>query len=168
MIEIRMETPEDYEAVFEVNRRAFGRGNEARLVEALRSSGGALSLVAEAGGQVVGHILFSPIWIETESGEAPAISLAPMAVLPEFQNQGIGSQLVRRGLEECRRQGNKVVIVLGHPGFYPRFGFSPARAMGVEAPFDVPDEPWMALELQPGALQGVSGRVRYPPAFDEV
>lgn len=171
MIDIRPETKEDYPAVYQVNRLAFGRDNEARLVEALRRAEGhipELSLVAVESGQVVGHVLFSPTPIETEDGPRAAISLAPVAVLPERQNQGIGSALIRHGLEECRRLGHKIVIVLGHAGYYPRFGFTPARAKGVAPPFEVADEHWMALELQPGALEGVQGTVRYPPAFDEV
>ena len=168
MVIIRYEIPEDFAAVYEVNRRAFGRENEARLVEALRREGDAISLVAEVEGRVIGHILFSPIRIEAQDGTAAAMSLAPMAVLPEFQNRGAGSALVRGGLEECRRQGHEIVIVLGHANFYPRFGFSPARPMGIEPPFQAPDEAWMALALQPGGLEGVRGVVKYPPAFDEV
>jgi putative acetyltransferase len=168
MVTIRLETPKDYAAVREVNRRAFNRENEARLVDTLRQEGGTISLVAEAAGQIAGHILFSPMGIETQTGVAPALSLAPMAVLPEFQNRGIGSELARRGLEECRRQGHGVVLVLGHADFYPRFGFSPARSQGIEPPFKAQDEAWMALALQPGALDGVRGTAKYPPAFDEV
>ena len=168
MVAIRLETPKDYAAVREVNRRAFDRESEACLVDNLRQVGGVISLVAEAEGRVVGHILFSPMTIESQIGAAPAMSLAPMAVLPEFQNLGIGSQLARRGLEECRRQGQQFVLVLGHADFYPRFGFSPARSQGIEPPFNAPDEAWMALELQPGALDGVRGTAKYPPAFDEV
>lgn len=165
---IRNETPTDYEAVSVVNERAFGQPNEARLVETLRTSGPVISLVAEVDGQVVGHILFSPIVVETAAGPAPALSLAPMAVLPEFQNRGIGSALARQGIEACRRQGHAAVIVLGHPDFYPRFGFVPARPLGIEPPFAAPDEAWMVLALRPGALENLSGAVRYPPAFDEV
>jgi putative acetyltransferase len=165
---IRTETPADYEAVSIVNERAFNRSNEARLVETLRTSGQVISLVAEVDGRVVGHILFSPIVIETSTGPVPAISLAPMAVLPEFQKRGIGSALVRRGIEACRSLGHAVVIVLGHPDFYPRFGFVPARPQGIEPPFPAPDEAWMVQVLRPGALENLSGTVRYPPAFAEV
>ena len=90
-----------------------------------------------------------------------------MAVRPEFQNQGIGSELVRQGLNECQRLGHKVVVVVGHPRYYPRFGFSSARAKGLEAPFQVSDEAFMAFELIPGILEGMSGMVKYPPAFEE-
>lgn len=171
MFIIRPETPEEYAAIHAVNALAFGREQEARLVDTLRQSPGftpELSLVAVEAGQVVGHVLFSPIRIETESGDVPILSLAPVAVRPEAQNRGIGSQLIRHGLDECRRLGHTIVVLIGHPNYYPRFGFSPARAMGLEAPFPIPDEAFMALELVPGALAGVTGLVRYPPAFDGV
>jgi putative acetyltransferase len=168
MITIRPETAEDYAAIREVNLLAFGQEIEPRLVEALRESPDfipGLSLVAVEGSQVVGHILFSPVVIETKDGSVPALTLAPLAVRPEFQNQGIGSQLVRRGIERCRTLGHRIVVVVGHPTYYPRFGFSPARARGLEAPFPVPDEAFMVLELAPGALDGVAGVVRYSPPF---
>lgn len=165
---VRNETPADYETVHEVNRLAFDQENEARLVEALRQPGKTISLVAEEGGRVVGHILFSPVTIETPRRPVPALALAPVAVLPALQNRGIGSVLIRQGLEECRQQGHRIVIVLGHARYYPRFGFTQARPLGIEPPFEVPDAAWMALELCPGALEGVRGVVRYPAAFDEV
>ena len=98
----------------------------------------------------------------------PALALAPMAVHPEFQSQGIGSRLVREGLERCRNLGHRIVVVVGHPEFYPRFGFTPARAKGLEAPFPVPDEAFMVTELVPGALDGVSGMIVYPAPFEGV
>jgi len=168
MITIRPETPEDHAAIREVNLLAFGQEDEARLVENLRRSADfvpQLSLVAIDTGQVVGHILFSVVAIETKEGAVPALALAPMAVRPELQNQGIGSELARDGLERCRSLGHRIVVVVGHPTYYPRFGFSPARARGLEAPFPVPDEAFLALELVPGALDGVAGVVRYPAAF---
>lgn len=167
---IRPENIDDYTAIFEVNRLAFSGKAEPRLVEALRRSDdfiSELSLVAEKSGDIVGHILFSPITIETQTGAVPALSLAPIAVRPELQRRGIGSELVRQGLERCRRLGHNIVIVIGHPHYYPRFGFSSARAQGLEAPFAVPDEAFMALELVPGALDGIEGMVIYPPAFNE-
>jgi putative acetyltransferase len=170
MITIRPEIAEDYAAVHDVDALAFGREVEARLVDALRRLPDfvtELSLVAVEAGRVVGHILFSPMVIETQEGAA-AMALAVLAVRPEFQNQGVGSQLVRDGLDRCRRLGHKIVIVVGHPEYYPRFGFSPARARGLEAPFPVPDEAFLALELVPGALEGAAGMVRYPPPFSDV
>lgn len=162
---IRVEGAADQEAIQHVNRLAFGQDAEASLVDALRTGGYLrLSLVAEAAGWVVGHILFSDLPILTNSGPVAALALAPMAVLPEFQNQGIGSALVRRGLAVCREQGHRIVVVLGHPRFYPRFGFSPQLAAYLDAPFSG-QESFMAVELVPGALDAVAGRVQYPPPF---
>jgi putative acetyltransferase len=127
-------------------------------VDALREGGFLrVSLVAERAGRVVGHILFSDLPIITGDGPVPALSLAPMAVLPELQRQGIGSALVQRGLEACRQQGHRVVVVLGLSHFYPRFGFSPKLAAHLESPFSGSDS-FMALD-------GVAGRVQYPPPF---
>ena len=169
---IRPETPADITAICTVNRQAFdGRNAESSMVDAVRHSDGflpELSLVAEQNGQIVGHILFSRIRIEIPQGNIPALSLAPMAVLPELQQQGIGSALVRRGLEECKRLGHAVVIVLGHPGYYPRFGFSASLATALECPYGDCGDAWMALELTPGALDEVRGKVFYPPAFQGV
>ena len=169
-VTIRPERLEDYEAIDQVNRLAFGQDDEARLVRALREADGfdpTLSLVAVRDDRLVGHILFSPVTIATTGGSVSALALAPMAVHPEVQNQGIGSRLVRDGLEVCRRLDHLIVVVVGHPDYYPRFGFTPARARGLEAPFQVPDEAFRVLELIPGALDGVAGMVHYPPAFDD-
>jgi putative acetyltransferase len=162
---IRPETAADLDAIRHVHCLAFGQDEEARLVDALREGGFVrLSLIAEPAGQVVGHILFSDLPIVTEAGTVPTLALAPMAVLPGFQKQGIGSALVRRGLDECRRQGHTIVIVVGHPHFYPRFGFSSKLAAPLASPFSG-KESFMALELVPRALDGVAGRVQYPPPF---
>jgi putative acetyltransferase len=162
---IRPETSADYEAIGHVNRLAFGQDAEAWLVDALRDGGYLrVSLVAEQAGQVVGHILFSDLPIVTEVGTVPALSLAPMAVLPEFQNRGIGSALVRRGLELCREQGHGIVVVVGHPHFYQRFGFSSKLAVQLDSPYSG-RESFMAVELVPGALDGVAGQVQYPSPF---
>ena len=168
MITIRPDTAEDYAVIREVTLLAFGQERESQLVEDLRRLPdfiAELSLVALQDGQVVGHILFSPMAIETEKGAVPALSLAPLSVRPKCQNQGVGSQLVREGLERCRSLGHKVVVVVGHPDYYPRFGFSSARAKGLEASFEVPDEAFLVLELAPGALDGVAGVIKYPPAY---
>ena len=163
---IRPEATADHDAIRHVNRLAFGKDAEARLVDALRDGGYVrASIVAEKDGQVVGHILFSDLPIITEAGTVPALALAPMAVLPGFQRQGIGSALVRWGLDECRRQGHRIVVVVGHPHFYPKFGFSSKLASALASPFGGGDS-WMALELVPGALDQVSGKVAYPPPFD--
>ena len=161
-VRIRPETSEDYPAVHDVVRRAC-RENEARLVDMLRESPEfipALSLVAEMDGRVVGHILFTPT--ETTGG-GTVLALAPVGVDPLFQRQGIGSALIRRGLDEARRLGYGAVIVLGHPDYYPRFGFSLAHEKGFAAPFPVPDEAFMVLELCPGTP---GGTVVYSPAFE--
>lgn len=169
MLIIRAETQADYPAVHQVNEYAFGRVNEADLVDVLRRNAEPhISLVAELNGQVVGHIFFSPVVIESEESSFTALGLAPMAVLPEFQNQAIGSELVRRGLDECRNIGNDVVVVLGHPQYYPRFGFVPAKQKGLRCEYTVPDEAFMAVELREGALAGNTGVVKYRPEFSSM
>jgi len=166
---IRPEIPADFAAVAEVNRLAFGQDTEGLLVTALRDGGHArLSLVAEVEGQVVGHILFSRLPIITSSGVVEALSLAPMAVVPSHQRQGIGSKLVEGGLRICAEQGHRIVVVLGHPKFYPRFGFAAKLAKRLDGPYSRKGEAWMALELVPGALAGVTGLVEYPPPFAEL
>lgn len=163
---IRREVAEaaDRSAVYSVNMTAFGQPDEADLVDRLRSEGVVLiSLVAEDQKRIVGHILFSRMLIETASGSVSAVSLAPMAVLPEYQRQGIGGRLIRHGLDLLRARGERIVIVVGHPGYYPRFGFSSEKAHSLESPF--PAGAFMAMELTPSALDGVHGRVRYPAAF---
>lgn len=169
MIVIRSERKEDAEAIHEVNRLAFGQEDEALLVQRIRNSSHfipELSLVASQKGQIFGHVLFSLIDIEGQHGNRSVLSLAPMAVHPDFQNQGIGTKLVREGLKKCRQLGYAIVIVIGHPDYYPRFGFVPARQKGLKAPFPVPDEAFMVLELVPNALAGLKGTVKYPPEFE--
>lgn len=168
MIEIREEGPDDIPAISDVHLSAFGGETEAMIVDAVRASPGFirdLSLVAEKDGQVVGHVLFSPVHIETAISNRPALALAPVAVFPGHQKQGIGSRLVEEGLRRCRELGHSIVIVVGEPSFYTRFGFTPARARGLEAPFPVPDDVFMVLELPDGALRGITGMVCYPPPF---
>jgi putative acetyltransferase len=164
---IRPEQESDLAAIREVNRQAFGQDGEAQLVDDLRAEGYVrLSLVAEVDGQIVGHILFSDLPIHTPTGEIPAVSLAPMAVRPDHQRRGIGTALVREGLQHCAEQGHRIVVVLGHTEFYPRFGFSPKLAEPLASPYA--GEAFMALELVPGALAGVVGEVRYPPPFERL
>lgn len=163
---VQPETPHDRKAVWTVNRSAFESDTEANLVDALRDGGFAeVSLVAAIDGKIVGHILFSRVQIIAKVGSVEAVSLAPMAVLPEHQRQGIGSKLVVAGLTACRERGHKVVVVLGHPEFYPRFGFSADLARRLKNPFGE-GEAWMAMELVPGALEGIEGRVEYPAPFN--
>ena len=163
---IRREAPSDIAAVREVNEAAFETPAEAGLVDALRDADAhTLSLVAEEGGRVVGHILFSPARIEGATGATSAVGLAPMAVVPDLQNRGIGTALVREGLTRLREAGHEVLVVLGHPHYYPRFGFVPSVDHDIRSEYDVPPEVFMVLELAPGALAGRSGVARYHPAF---
>ena len=171
MIKIRSESPDDYTQISDVIYCTFEQKNEVHLVETLRFSPdfiSELSLVAVLNNLIVGYILFSKIVIKSEKTTTPALALAPLAVLPEYQNQGIGSQLVEKGLKECKHLNYNIVNVLGHPNFYPKFGFKPARKFGIVAPFEVPDEAFLILELIPGTLNGISGTVEYPPAFDDI
>lgn len=171
MMIIRPEKKKDYKAIHELNELAFGSGTEADLIEDLQKSDEfipELSLVAVQNGEVIGHILFSPIVIKLKERVISALALAPMAVHPKFQNQGVGSKLIYQGLEDCRRLGYKILVVIGHPGYYPRFGFLPARDRGLHAPFPVPDEAFMVLELVPGALETAQGEIIYPPPFQKV
>jgi putative acetyltransferase len=168
---IRPERPEDIPAIFEVHLQAFGQDGEARLVDALRNDGNIipnLSLVAVYGDRIIGHILFCPITIVSDTAETPALALAPLAVHQNYQCMGIGAALIEEGIAECQRLGHRIVIVVGHPGYYPRFGFTPAHKSGILAPFPCPDEAFMALPLESGALDGIGGMVRYPAAFDAV
>jgi putative acetyltransferase len=167
MIEIRIERPDDIAAIRDVNERAFGESAEARLVDQLRASNKAvISLVAQHGDQVVGHILFSPVTIANAPEAFRGAGLAPMSVLPEFQHQGIGSRLVRDGLVACQDAGYDVVVVLGHVGYYPRFGFAKAQDYGLENEYDAADA-FMVLELRKGALEGIGGLVKFAPEFHE-
>lgn len=159
---IRSEDPADQNAVRALHRCAFEGEGEARLVDLLREqSCPVVSLVAEDEGHIVGHILFSPATLDGADG---GMGLAPMAVLPARQREGIGSALVRRGLEACRELGIGWVVVLGHPAYYPRFAFVPASQFGVTSDYEVPDDAFMAQELVEGAL-AVAGRARYHPVF---
>jgi putative acetyltransferase len=161
---VRAESADDYGGIRQVNEAAFGTSEEADLIDALRTGGDVLvSLVAELERRIIGHILFSRMSIDTKTAAIPAVALGPIAVAPLYQRQGVGGRLIERGLRELRSVGERIVIVLGHPTYYPRFGFSSERARSLEHPF--PPEAFMALELTPGAVDGVSGRVRYPPAF---
>ncbi|MGA2003831.1 MAG: N-acetyltransferase [Terriglobales bacterium] len=161
---IRDEEPCDREQARKVNEAAFGRSDEADLIDRLRVEGAVLlSLVAEVDGQIIGHILFSRMTVETAQKPVAAVSLAPMAVLPQHQGRKVGSQLVRRGLARLCDRGEHIVIVVGHKQYYPRFGFSSEKARKLASPF--PPEAFMALELSDDALAGIQGAVRYPSAF---
>jgi len=167
MIEIRDEAPQDFPAIRNLNVLAFGNLAEALLVDKLRAANkAAISRVAILDGRVVGHILFSPITVERAPARLHGLGLAPMSVLPEFQNQGIGSSLVRDGLEMCRQRGYDLVVVLGHLRFYPRFGFSTAKDYGLDNEYNASDA-FMVMELQVGVLGKISGLVKYAPEFRE-
>ena len=167
-MEIRQERADDYNTVFQVVTEAFSHaehsdGNEQELVKALRDTPSfipELSLVAEEDGKIVGHILFTKITIE----EAIELALAPLSVLPAYQRRGIGLALIREGHRIARQLGYDYSIVLGSPAYYPRAGYLPASLYGIEAPFEVRDEYYMAFKLQDDAPQ-VKGMVKYDPAF---
>jgi putative acetyltransferase len=166
---VRAETTEDYLAVRQVNELAFGRPDEALLVDKLRAvADPQISLVAIKDEQVVGHIFFSPVSIEITDAASLVLALGPLAILPEYQKQGLGSQLVQAGFRDCRRIGCNVVVVLGHPEYYPRFGFIPAKNKALRCEWPVPDEMFMVAELTPEALNGLRGLVKYLPEFNDV
>jgi putative acetyltransferase len=169
MITIHKERAGDAEAIRQVNEEAFGRPEEANLIDALRRRGACLvSLVAVDGERIIGHILFTPITIDGVKPTPDAVGLGPLAVLPSHQRRGTGANLIRIGLEECRKAGQEIAIVLGHPGYYPCFGFQPAHLFGIRCEFDVPEEAFMAMALREGALVGCGGVVRYLPEFRDV
>lgn len=165
---VRPETEADVDAVNRLTQTAFNGSAEVQLINTLRHyPDDCISLVAEQHGQIVGHILFSAARLDSAS-ELPLMALAPMAVSDVLQHQGIGSALVRAGLERCKKRGAAAVVVLGHARYYPRFGFCPASKHSIDCPWQVPEENFMLLELKAGALQGKSGRVQYHPAFDSL
>ncbi|MEH2462213.1 GNAT family N-acetyltransferase [Nostoc sp.] len=169
MINIRCETLPDYTVIAEVNTLAFGQKNEAKLVEEIRCSDRyipELSLVAEVENVVVGHILFSYIDLVGEE-TLQVLGLAPLAVNPQFQRQGIGSALIKAGLEIAEAKEEAIVIVLGHPHFYTRFGFQPSVICEIESPFPVPEDVFMVKPLQ-SYQKKYKGKVVYPAAFDGV
>ena len=163
---VRFEQPGDIEKIREVNLQAFETETEANLVDALRNTDVELiSLVAEENGEVIGHILFSPVAL---AGGLRIMGLAPMAVLPDRQSKGVGTKLVNAGLQACEDAGYEAVVVLGHAGYYPRFGFVPSVNFGIKSEYDVPPELFMVKELRKGALKGAAGTVKYHPAFNQV
>ncbi len=168
MITVRAEEKSDLEAVRLINHLAFGQPVEADLVDSVRDRGNAvLSLVAaNQEGAVLGHILFSPITLLPTIPGVQGLGLGPMAVRPDRQRQGIGSMLVRAGLDWSREMGYDLVVLLGHPDYYPRFGFQIAEESGITCPYDAPREAFMVIELTPGSLTGYRGTVKYLPQFD--
>src|SRR5579862_1770031 len=167
MIEIRSEMPDDRAAVQEVHTKAFGGPAEAKLVRLICERQKALiSLVATNDGKVVGHILFSKVTIANSPDTFNVVGLAPVAVLPEFQRQGIGSQLIREGLKQCKQAAYDAVVLIGYPAYYSRFGFSRAADFSLQNEYGVHDE-FMVLPLRDGALDGARGMIKYHPEFAE-
>jgi predicted N-acetyltransferase YhbS len=166
---IRKEEKKDFKRVYELNRLAFQQENESKLIEKIRNGENfipELSLVAEINNEIVGHILFSKIKIIGNS-VFETLALAPMAVIPKFQKQGIGAKLINRGLQEAKKLGFDSVIVLGHDNYYPKFGFKKASTWNIKCPFEVPDEAFMGIELTKEALQNKAGTIEYPDEFME-
>jgi putative acetyltransferase len=169
MIIIRRELPADITTIRQLNRAAFGQFAEAEIVEALRSASAlTLSLIAQLDDKIVGHIAFSPVKIESPGRITNAIGLGPMSVLPEYQKRGIGARLVTEALDILQQLGHRVVIVLGHPSYYPRFGFVPAHNHEIRCEYECSPEAFMLKELQDNALKGISGIARFRPEFASV
>lgn len=165
MVEIREEHPGDVSAIRDLNKHAFGQDQEGNVVDALRSNGAVLlSLVATLNGQVVGHIMYSPISVSEVNGAA----LGPMAVLPAYQRQGIGSELVEAGNRRLEESGCPFIIVVGHAHFYPRFGFRPASTCGITCEWEIPDDVFMVSVLDHAKMGGISGLAKYRPEFSTV
>lgn len=166
-MEIRNYTEQDADSVYWLHKHAFDGLDEANLVKKIHDDGDAvLSQVAEENGDVVGHILFSPLGLTPTPSKPPRlVALAPMAVKPDFQRKGVGDALARNSLDLLRDSGWDAVIVLGHPKYYPRFGFVPASGHGITFPGEVPDEAFMVLALRENGLDGCSGTVVYHAAF---
>jgi predicted N-acetyltransferase YhbS len=168
-VEIREEVVSGFPDVYDLNKASFGQESEPKLVELLRKSNAfipELSLVATMNNKIVGHILFTKIKIKDDSGkEFESLALAPMAVRPELQKQGIGGKLILYGLNKATELGYKSVLVLGHEHYYPKFGFVPTERWKIKAPFDVPTNVFMGIELVENGLADVSGGVQYPKEF---
>jgi len=166
---IRAETSADITAIRRVNIAAFGREDEANLVDRLRGQAHTFSFVAVEAEAIVGHSFFSPVTIAGNcADELLILGLAPMAVLPNYQRQGIGTLLIQHGLMTCAQAGCHAIVVLGHPTYYPRFGFVPAKQKGLQCEYTVPEEAFMVLELQVGALATCAGTVIYSPEFKQL
>ena len=165
---IRPETEKDKTAIQGINQSAFETCAEATLVDTLREQcHPVISLIAEEDREVVGHIMFSPVTLNGSS-DLKIMGLAPMAVLPKYQQKGIGSALVQTGLDGCKKLGFGAVVVLGHPKYYPKFGFIPAARFGIDCEYDVPEEAFMVLELESNYLTGAKGKIKYHSGFNNV
>lgn len=168
-MKIREEVIYDIDKIWELNSEVFETEAEANLVNTLRDSECTfVSLIAETDGKVVGHILFTPVVLTGCENNLKIMGLAPMAVLGQYQNKGIGSKLVEAGLARCKLLGSDIVVVLGHPGYYSKFGFAPSVKYGIKSEYEVPDEVFMLLELFPGALNNHKGVIKYHDAFNSI
>lgn len=168
-MKIREEELADTDTIWNINVDAFETEAEANLVSVLRESGCTfISLVAETDNKTVGHILFTPVELTGNKNNLKIIGLAPMAVLQQYQNKGIGSKLVKTGIELCQSKGYDAVVVLGHPDYYPKFGFVPSITYGIKSEYEVPDEAFMILELVSGSLKGHQGVIKYHESFNSV
>jgi putative acetyltransferase len=166
---VRKEKDSDKDNIWKVNAEAFETEAEANLVNALSDSGiSFISLLAEEDEEIVGHILFTPVELIGDDSGLKLMSLAPMAVLTKLRKKGIGSQLVKTGIEKCLTQGFDAVVVLGHAEYYPKFGFVPSVKYGIKSEYDVPDEAFMVLELKEGSLKDKKGVIKYHAAFGSV
>ena len=167
-VTIRKETSRDYDQISLVNDMAFNHKQEGELILNLRKRTEflpELSLVAEFNDKIVGHILFFPITILSESDKIQTLSLAPMSIMPGFQNKGLGGDLIMAGLKVADEMGFTSVVVLGHPRYYPKFGFKKASKWKIKAPFDAPDEAMMAIELKNGSLGFGGGTIDFPEVY---
>jgi len=165
---IRPEQKDDYDSILRINDEAFGRENEGLLVSALRKTSkfiSDLSLVAEMDNNLIGHILFYPLTIKTKTGDKDVLSLAPISVLPRYQNKGIGCKLMKKGMGECKKTKYDVIIVVGHPNYYPRFGFKSASKWKIQLPIEAPDEAFMAFELKENTIDKYAGTVVFPKEY---
>ena len=166
---IRTEKATDVDKIWNINAEAFETEAETNLVNALRDSGVSyISLVAEKDNELVGHILFTPVELVGDDTDLKLMGLAPMSVVPKVQNRGIGSVLVEAGIEQCVSKGFDAIVVLGHPEYYPKFGFVPSVKYDIKSEYEVPDEAFMVLELTKGSLQGKQGIIKYHEAFGSV
>ena len=166
---IRKEKPTDIEKIWNINAEAFETNAEANLVNALRNSGiPFLSLVYEENHDLVGHILFTPVELVGDTSGIRVTGLAPMAVVPSLQKKGVGSSLVKAGIQECISEGYDAIVVLGHPNYYPKFGFRPSVDYGIKSEYEVPDDVFMVLELKKNSLNRIKGTVKYHATFGSV
>ena len=169
IMNIHIEKETDIQQIWQINAKAFETDAEANLVSSLRKSGlPFISMVYEENKKLLGHILFTPVELEGHPNNLRIMGLGPMAVTPEMQNNGIGSALVKAGIEQCECEGFNAIIVLGHPNFYPKFGFVPSVKYGIISEYDVPEDVFMVLELNENALKGKEGTIKYHEAFGSV